>query len=251
MAYSESVFVFCLLLAMFGMHRRWKPIWIALIIGAATGTRVVGIALLPVFALHLWRGSASKSRFALNTMLLLPLACWGIGSYMAFQYIEFGDALAFVKTQEHWAKGPASPLSEQLWAALTLKPIWSVYDPSSVAYWRRYEGHTNPVFSMQFANPILFVGTILLIVVGMKKRWLSEGEWLLAALLILIPYFSHGHRALMMAEGRYAASAFPVYIVLGQIARRVPPALAGVSFGVCGLFLGAYAALFAVWHRVI
>ena len=38
MAYTESLFVFLSLLAMLGIQRRWHPLLIAAVIGAATGT---------------------------------------------------------------------------------------------------------------------------------------------------------------------------------------------------------------------
>jgi hypothetical protein len=60
MAYSESLFVMLMLIALWGMERGWRSIWIALVIGLATGTRSVGVALVPVFALDLWRQRYSR-----------------------------------------------------------------------------------------------------------------------------------------------------------------------------------------------
>jgi len=55
LAYSESTFLLLAVLAMYAMRRRW-PLWaIALIVGLATATRPVGVALLAPFAIHLLR----------------------------------------------------------------------------------------------------------------------------------------------------------------------------------------------------
>jgi hypothetical protein len=55
MAYTESLFVMLMLLAMLGMERGWRPVWIALLIGLTTACRSVGVALVPVFAWYLWQ----------------------------------------------------------------------------------------------------------------------------------------------------------------------------------------------------
>jgi hypothetical protein len=44
--------------------------------------------------------------------------------------------------------------------------------------------------------------------------------------------------------------AFPVYLVLGRLLARMPPALAGLLCALAGLVLAVYAALFAAGYRV-
>ena len=58
-------------------------------------------------------------------------------------------------------------------AAATLEPLWTVYDKSSPAYWRRHDRELGPTFSLQFANPIYFAGMALLVGYGAWRRWLS------------------------------------------------------------------------------
>ncbi|MGH7139781.1 MAG: hypothetical protein ACREHD_28910, partial [Pirellulales bacterium] len=60
LAYSESTCLFLLvLLAMYAIERYW-PLWlIAVIIGFATATRAVGVALLLPFAIHIFRRTAA------------------------------------------------------------------------------------------------------------------------------------------------------------------------------------------------
>lgn len=85
---------------------------------------------------------------------------------MFFQYVHFGDALAFVKTQDHWRFREVSSREEQLLAAATLEPLWSAFDKSSPAYWRRHDSELAPVFSLHFANSIYFTGVAALVAFG-------------------------------------------------------------------------------------
>ena len=53
MAYTESLFLFVTILAMYGMARQW-PLWaIASVVGLATATRFAGVALLLPLGIHI------------------------------------------------------------------------------------------------------------------------------------------------------------------------------------------------------
>jgi hypothetical protein len=186
----------------------------------------------------------------LKWALFVPLACWGILGYMLFQWLAFGAPLAFAKTQAHWRIRPGVSLGEQAISLMTLEPIWSVYDPSSPCYWRLHESDGNAVFSMQFANPIYFVATAALIVFGGIRGWLNRNELALAAGLLLIPYVTRSHEMCMGSMGRFAAVAFPAYLVLGHILARMPGPAAALVLAISGFWMGIYAALFAAWYRV-
>ena len=78
MAYTESLFLLLTLLALYGMERRWHPLWLALIIGLATASRTVGVALVPVLAFYLWQSGGGARRFVVRCAWLLPLSCGGL-----------------------------------------------------------------------------------------------------------------------------------------------------------------------------
>src|SRR5208337_4418510 len=111
----------------------------ALIVGAATATRPVGVAIVPVFFMSVWQRSVGCRQFAFRCLFFLPLALWGLIAYMAYQYFAFGQPLAFALTQEHWSFRQPEPISDKVLAILSHEPIWSVYDPSSEAYWNRIQ----------------------------------------------------------------------------------------------------------------
>lgn len=251
MAYAESTFLLLALAAMYGMRRGWPPIATAVCCGLAAAARPVGVALLLPFALHLWRRAGGVARFVRSAAWLMPLACWGLFAYMAYLHFAFGDALAFSRTQRHWAVVGEADWSTYLRALLTLQPLRSVYDPSAEAYWSNFGKPDEPLLSLQFANPIWFSLCVLLLVIGWRLRWLDEGELLLGAALLLIPYVTHSYQTAFTAQGRYAAVVFPAYIVLAQLAARLPTAIVLPIGAVLGALFSTYTALFVACYRMI
>ncbi len=276
MAYTESTFLLLMLWALYGMERGWGLIPIASIIGLTTAARTVGVALVPVFGLYLWQRLGGEeaphlpgqkdgparpdrppvparepggilSRWLAHFALLLPLCCWGLLAYMLFQWTAFGEPTAFLKTQTHWNERPLS-LREELIGAMTLEPLRAVYDPSSACYWGRVPPEQNALFNLKAANPVYFLGAVVLVGLGAYKRWVNGRELLLSVGLLSIAYFLQGPRTCMSSQARYAAVVFPMYIVLGHLLYRLPPALATAILAISGLFLAIYSAMFVSWY---
>lgn len=251
MSYSESTFLFVTLLTLYAMRRQYPTIVIALLAGLATAARPVGVALLLPLADHVWQRTRHAGRFVGRMAYLGPVACWGLIAFMAYQYAAFDEPLAFAKTQALWHDRPlVSPL-EKAQALATLEPLWSVYVPSSPAYWRNHARDESAVFSLQFANPLFFVAAAGLLALGAQRRWLSRPELLLSAGLLLIPYVSRSYEMCMASQGRFTAVIFPVYIVLGHLLARAPAWASGVCYAVCAVFLAGYAAHFAAGYFLI
>jgi hypothetical protein len=189
--------------------------------------------------------------FLTNVLLIGPITCWGLIAYSIFLHREFGDPFAFLVVQGQWAVRPdLSPLAHAL-SCIALQPFWDVFVPSSPAYWARHDPTGNPVFSLQFANPIYLAVSAGLVILGWRKRWLSSYELLASAGLLLIPYVSHSYRNAMISEGRYASVVFPAYIVMAHLLARCPAPVVALLCGISGFMLGAYSALFATWHQMI
>ena len=249
MAYSESLFLLLTALVLYAMARGWPLLVIAGLVGAATATRPVGVGLIPALMLHVWHRSPSRRSFGVRATGLTPIACWGIVSYMIFQYLRCDDALAFVHAQEYWKLRAPSSLGERLWSLATLEPIRSMFDPAGPGNRSIREHH--PLFSLRLVDPLFFLGAIALTVVGAVKRWLSDYEVATAAFLLLIPYATNGYEQYMRAMGRYASAALPVYFVLGHLLDRAPGPLAAGLLAVSGFLLGTFSALFATWYLMI
>jgi hypothetical protein len=178
-------------------------------------------------------------------LAVMPVACWGIGAFMAYQYLQFGEPLAFVKTQVHWGSRHNTPPLEKLEALVTLKPMWEIcgYDPAPLA-------NRDCLFNDLVTNRLFFLLAWCLTLVGMIRRWLSFREALLVLGLLVIPYVSHLNEVGMAAAARYASVAFPLYLVAGRLLCRLPAYLAAACLSLGGFFLGAYAALFVAWYPI-
>lgn len=251
MAYSESQFLLLTLLTLLGIHRRWPVTIVAAIIGLASATRPTGVALLPVLLYNI-RARYPDARVWIPCALgLLPIATWGLLTYMGFLEAKFGDPLLFVKSQAYWNKHPNDSLVDKAWSMLTLRPVWCRVVSSSPAYWALHDRQGMPLFSLYLADPVYFISTSLLVLMGGLKRWLNTSEILLAIGLIIMPILFKCHETDMEGFGRYAISVVPVYLVIGRALCHMPaPMVAGI-FCVSGFTMAAYAALFAKWYMMI
>lgn len=251
MAYTESLFLLLCMAAFWGMERRWPLGLVAALVGLATATRSVGVAMLLPLALHVREQSTSWRETAMRLGWLLPLAVWGLAAYMAYQAWAFGEPLAFAKTQTYWRMRPGVSWEQTLLALGSWEPIWSVYVPGVPGYWGDLEPGLPVVLSYQSGNVVWWLGAWVLVGVGWVKGWLTRREAAVAVLLLGIPYVLAGYRFCMMSQGRYVSVVFPIYLVLGQLLCRLPRAAAIGVLGVFGAYLAWFSAMLAAGYLVI
>jgi hypothetical protein len=250
MAYSESMFVCLTIAAMLSMERRWPVLVIATIIGAATATRAAGIALVPALLLHLWQRRTSVVDFATQTIYALPISCWGILAFTAYQWSAFEDPLAWAKAHSHWRLFTAPSWGDKLLSLVTLEPVWSMFLPDSPRYWGKWEWHGNPIFSLLLANPVLFIFTVAVILLGVCKRFLTGPEAILSTGLLGLAYVGRGYDNLMLSSGRFCAVVVPFYLIAGHCIGRLPPCIGTLLFVSAGFFLANYSGLFARGYQL-
>lgn len=249
MSYTESCFLATALLAMIAMQRQWNLLVIALICGLCTAGRPVGVALTLPFIAHLWTHRMSNVQFLWNSCLLLPICGWGLAAYAIFQGWQFGDPIAFMRTQVHWHERP--PLTgwwSQIVQHVTLEPVWNVYDPSSPGYWNNDAPHDIPLFSMQFLNPIVMLVAWGLVAWGTWRKHLTITESLLSLGMFSITYLTHAAKYCMVSEARYTSAVFPIYILCGVLMSRLPSGVVNVMAAISAVFLAMFAALFTRWY---
>jgi hypothetical protein len=251
MAYSESTFLLVAILVLFGMRREWPLAAIAGLVGLATATRPTGLALVPPLALHVWQRSPTPRSFAARMLWITPWACSGLVAYMAYLQVAFGEPLAFAKAQASWQLRPPAPPAARAWALITLEPLWALYDPSSRLRWWPAGRASPSILGLRAADPVYFLGSIALVIVGAARRWLDGREILMAAGLLLIPYVATGYEQYVQSAGRYAAAAVPVYLVLGNLLARASAPAAAALAGISAFLLGTYTALFCAWYAFI
>lgn len=251
MAYSEPLFLFITLATFCAAERKYPLLVVAILVGLATAIRPVGIGLIPPLTWHTWRRTRHAWRFARTLIALLPVSVWGISAYSTYLYVEFGDPLAFVKTQTHWRDRGSPPWPRKVLDLATLEPIRSVFDPSSPGNWKQTEPGQSPLLSLHAVDPIVFLAAAALIVAGGLRRWLTPFELITATAFLAIPYWTVGYGSYMKSMARYSSSVIPVYIVLGRIASRLEPAAVAAAAALSGLLLGLYSAKFVAYYFMI
>ncbi|MFQ5855726.1 MAG: glycosyltransferase family 39 protein [Anaerolineae bacterium] len=188
--YSESLFLLAVVCAFyFGERQQWS--WAALGAAAAGATRVVGaVTVVGLIVLYLeqigfdWRKVRSD-------ILWIPLGLLGLGTYMAFLAIRFGDPLQFVKSQyvPGWAAGVGIESA--------LATVRASLAPQSIA-----AGHYP---AMNLIHLSIFLFALLLSVLAWRQPRRAYAVW---AILTILASFS-----LWRSMGRFAAVVFPLFIV--------------------------------------
>lgn len=254
LAYTESLFCLLALLTLLGIARRW-PLWLLIsLAGLCSAVRPVGCAVSAVLCCHVLWSPDYAARRGSKVLVSLLFSAWGLVAYMVYLYAAFGDPLAFARTQEHWryAAPPGTPMADKALSLLTLEPIWSLYDSDSAGYWARIDprSNMNPLFSLMFWNPILFLTAALTIAIGWFARLLNGVEVLLGVLLLAIPYVTKGFEMSMGSQGRFAAVILPIYVVYGHALARLPPTIAASVCVLSGIMLSYWTTLYGAGYRV-
>jgi hypothetical protein len=253
MPYTESLFVCSSLAVLYGMVRGWPLTVLALLTGFVTAVRPVGVALTAAFVWYVLAQPESRLRAkAIRILLLAPLTCWGLLAYMAYQWLAFDTPWAFALTQEHctFMTPEDRSWSAKLCSLATLEPIWGVYLPGYPRYWGNAGAGSDPLFSLIFWNPILFVLSGLLLLLGGLTRWLTSNELVLGACLLAIPYLTRSFEMSMASHGRFAAVVVVNYLVIGRLLTWLPqPAVATVCAALA-VFLCLFTALYTAEQMV-
>lgn len=247
MPYAESPFLCGTLAVLYGMARGWPLTVLAVLTGFVTAVRPVGMALTAALAWYILMRQGSRPRVKSGQALLLAaLACWGLLTYMVYQWIAFGAPWAFAQTQEYWnfqAPDDRSGLAK-FWSLATLEPVWGVYVPSNPRYWGNAGTIGDPLFNMIFWNPILFVLAGVLILLGACKRWLVGSELVLGAGLLAIPYLTRSYEMSMASHGRFAAVVVVNYLVIGRLLAWLPQLAVATVCAALAVFLCLFTALY-------
>lgn len=249
-AYSESLFL-CLSLLTMVVLARGRPLWNAAVIaGAATAVRPVGLALLLPMAWEAWRISPTPRQAIARMAVVLPIGCWGILAFMGYQWSKFGDPFAFYVTETvGWRMRPAAtPPGDKLWSLVSWEPIWGAFISGAWAKWPEPQATPIQLFSLQLANPIYWIAAVGLTAVGTVKRWLTPHEMLFSAAALGLPYLARSYEMCMTGQGRLTASVFPIYIVLGHLLARLPLVVSLALLALLAFMMAAYAALFTAGY---
>lgn len=226
--YTESLFLLLTLGSLLAaLNRHWVT---ACILGLlCSATRNLGVFLTPAIGL-MWlesRGIRWRDIFRRESLRLLvgalrdPEWLWvllipcGLFAYMAFLQLRFGNALAFVVTQEHWERqisGFWQVISEALGLLFVGAGDWNL-----------------------FANVVSFITFTALGLIAWVRFGAGIGVYCLAC--VLIP--ASTDTASMV---RFIAVVAPSFVVLALLLEkwRLSEAVIGFFAGLAGIFAVLY-----------
>lgn len=229
--YSEAL-ALALILGFFILLGDGRYISASLCAGLAAATRPVGIVLAAVLLWELWlKFRADRRQFVGYAIPCTVIASSGLWIYAAYLAVAFGSPLAFIHAQG--AFNANTPLGDRLVSALTLQPFWQL----------SFAAATPADLDQWFF--ILFLGLTVL-----AWRRLSASLALFMLGVLLLPYLTLSggpHKLLSMT--RFALLAFPAFIVLAELSRRVWW-LGVIIVGLFAAILGLHSALFAQGYWV-
>ena len=210
-AYNESLFLLLTSGAFLAMRRQhW---WLAGILGMlAATTRPAGLFLGGIYLWELWASresvTAARQRIWLRLLpiLLIPL---GLIGYCVYCWMTYGNPIAFVTVQSHWARQLAWP-----WQGIDV----SLYE----LFWNQPFGSFNEVHIILDLGATL--GFIVLAVLGWRKLQLRTSYNLWLAMLLFYSLISPAfvrHDALQSNQ-RFVLEMFPAFIILAALGVKYP-----------------------------
>ena len=218
-AYTESLFLALSAGSLWAMRVRRNLLLACTLAGLATATRNVAIFLVvPLLIewikqgglrepLHRWRG------------LYLALAPSGLIVYMGYLWIKFGDPLLFYSSQKYWKREATGPLvtATRAWET-AVEGVERLRDPVLWAHRGVHDladhlDHANAVYNLAF-----LIFALIVLLAGVRQLPLSLT---LYGLLLVVPPALYGTpESPLMGIPRYVLAAFPIFVVLGLLARK-------------------------------
>jgi hypothetical protein len=233
--YTEALFLAASVGAFLAARRRqWiaAGVWIAI----ASGTRLVGVLLVPAIALEmllLWLRGEWQPREWLRMAAGLAIAPLGLLLFMLFLWQRTGDPLAFVNAQAAWSHERLFPLTT------LLRGINYALQPGLSA--------APDLYARGVFHTLIVIGFLAILVVSV--RWWRPGYVLYGLLLFAIVLSSPlPAERTMHSLGRYLMILFPVYISLARWGNN--PLVHHAILGIWLPLFGIMTALYVRWYAV-
>ena len=214
--YSDGLFL-ALSAGAFLAAARGRPVLAGVLGGLATGTRLLGLALLPALALLLWGGRDRYALARLAPLLLIPAA---VGLYALYLDWRLGDPWAFTSAQADWNReasllGPLDGLKDAVLAAgrgardLLEMPAGG-------------PGHDQRVGLWNLTHLALLAGAAWLTWVAWVRLGAPYGVFSAATLAIALAAPAEGFP--LVSLPRFLLADFPLFLALAAVTERRPRA---------------------------
>ena len=193
--YTESLFL-CLAVWSFYLFRTQKYVLASILGMFASGTRAVGITLLPAFLITIFTDKSLVKRKIIS-LFLIPL---GLLSYMYYIFLNWGGSLKLYQAYTLFGEQRADHI-------VLLPQVFYRYAAKIIPNltWNYFPTTFTVLFEVSAATLFLF----LLIISFKKMRW---DYWLFSLLGYLIPTTSGSFSSMP----RYVILLFPMFFVLAQ-----------------------------------
>lgn len=214
--YSDALFL-ALAAGAFVAATRGRALAAGIFGGLATGTRLIGLALLPALALLLWRGRDPRSLARLAPLLLLPAA---VGLYALYLDHALGDPWAFTSAQADWNR-----------EASLLGPLEGVKDAVLAAgRGTRHllempadgPGHDQRVGLWNLSHLLLLAAAAWLTWVAWRRLGPAYGAYSAATLVIALSAPAEGFP--LVSLPRFLLADFPLFLALAALTADRPRA---------------------------
>jgi hypothetical protein len=192
--YPESLMIFTSALAIW-LALRGNHIWAGVALGMGVLARHLTLfAGAGLLAAQVRERGIHPRRFLWNRAIIGLLMPWlFLGGYLLYQYVSFGDALAFWRARANWG--------ERAWWGIVQLAQTTDSDIDIKAMWSYV--------------PIVIAPTVGAIALATRKRWAELAAF---ALVLMTVLWSVG----MWGMGRYSASCWPAFLPLGVWLARHP-----------------------------
>lgn len=222
--YTESLFLFLTALVFyFGARKKW--ILASLFTAVASATREVGIlAIIPLLYFY-FESIEFKWRRIRANILWFGLSVLGIGSFMLFQALKFGDPFLFIKSHNvaGWREGV------NLLSALDVLRL-------SFSWNALKTGEFPAAYLIQVLA--FLVGLSIMIV---SRRKIHPAWWIWALVTLLISF------TVWIGVGRFMIIIFPLYVGTALLFKgKLFDAVLYLSV----LFLSLFSILFSHWYFI-
>ena len=214
--YSDGLFL-ALAAGSFLAATRGKAVTAGVLGGLATGTRLLGLALLPALVVLLWRGRDPRSLARLAPLALLPAA---VGLYALYLNSKLGDPWAFTSAQADWNRersslGPLGGLRDSLQAAgRGVRDLLSI--PAAGP------GHEERVALWNVSHLALLVVAGWLTWVAWRRLGVAFGLYSVATLAIFLSVPAEGFP--LVSLPRFLLGDFPLFLALASVTLDHPRA---------------------------
>lgn len=215
--YPESLFLM-LVLGTFYFARKGSFVWASVFASFATGTKIAGLALIPVIfteiILHHIKFSKQANFYKMLLVLNLPIA--GFLVYLFINYQIFGDIFYFQKAQDaNWGT--------------SFSPVISGFNQARGFF-------ADPDFETRIYLGYGQIGVFVLgIITTIYSFFKLRKSYFIYSAAILLIYSSMSY---WLSFPRYILSMFPLFIMIGKFAnnRMIGLAFAVMSFVLLFIF---------------